>query len=161
MSTNVQNASNTPKNSRRRAFLGAAGLVANLLTKVVDLPGLREPVRTAHDIAATLKAPNINDAKAQELIDRIDGVLAQIKPTVGGMDHQDLKKNHPGLHMAIEKIEGIKAELSDIKSKSRVAKFARQQDIEQSLSRKEHELHMAIQDVCRAMLTYHVSPSSA
>ncbi|CUA73633.1 hypothetical protein RSOLAG22IIIB_01173 [Rhizoctonia solani] len=142
MSTNVQNASNTPKNSRRRVFLGAAGLVVKSLTKAVGLPSLREPVRAAQDIAAALKAPKINDAKAQELIDRIEDILAQIKPTVKGIDYEQLKKNQPGLHMAIEKIEGIKAELSDIKSKTRAAKLARQQDIERFLMKKEHELQV-------------------
>ncbi|KEP52309.1 hypothetical protein V565_047580 [Rhizoctonia solani 123E] len=152
MSTNVQPTLNNPKNSRRRSFLGATGLVAKSLTKVVDLPGLREPVRAAQDIATALKAPKNNDANAQELIDRIEDILAQIKPSFGGTEYEELKKYRPGLFVAIGKLEAIKLELLDIKSKNYATKLARQQDIEQFLNKKEHELHRAIQDLCVSRL---------
>ncbi|KAL5640686.1 hypothetical protein ACGC1H_001239 [Rhizoctonia solani] len=148
MSTNVQPTLNTLKSSRRRSFLGATGLVAKSLTKVVDLPGLREPVRAAQDIATALKAPKNNDTKAQELIDRIEDILAQTKPSPGGTEYEELKKYRPGLFVAIGKLEAIKVEFLDTKSKNRRTKLARQQEIEQFLNKKEHELHMAIQDLC-------------
>ncbi|KAG8704108.1 hypothetical protein FRC11_010200 [Ceratobasidium sp. 423] len=101
MATNVQATPNASKGSRRRSFWGVAGLVAKSLTEAVDLPGLREPVRAARDIATALKAPKANDKKAQELIDRIKGILAQIKPVAEGIESDELEKSHLGLYTVI------------------------------------------------------------
>ncbi|EUC67773.1 hypothetical protein RSOL_554440, partial [Rhizoctonia solani AG-3 Rhs1AP] len=150
MSTNVQPTLNTPKNSRRRSFLGATGLVAKSLTKVVDLPGLREPVRAAQDIATALKAPKNNDAKAQELMGRIDDILRQIKFSNnaghGELESEEWRNRYPEHCRAAEKLEEIKVALATVKARTYTAKLARQNDIEQFLSSKEQELQMVIQD---------------
>ncbi|CAE7184226.1 unnamed protein product [Rhizoctonia solani] len=157
MTTSFQTTPGATKgtNSRRRSFFGAAGLVAKSLTEAIDLPGLREPIRTAQDIATALKphvlqAPKNNNVKAQELIDRIEDILAQIKRPAGAIEYEseELHKYNPGLHMIIRKLEGIKAELFEMKSKNYPTRLACQQEIEQLLSKKEYEVHTAIQDLC-------------
>ncbi|KAG8730116.1 hypothetical protein FRC11_007398 [Ceratobasidium sp. 423] len=152
MTTNVQTTPNAPKGSRRRSFLGAAGFVAKSLAKVVDLPGLRESTRVARDVATALNAPTNNDVKAQELMNRIDDILGQIKASVG-VEHADtkseeFKRRYPGLRVVVGKLEGIKEELAKVRDKSYTAKLIRQEDIEQLLGNKEQELHAAIQNFC-------------
>ncbi|CAE6451290.1 unnamed protein product [Rhizoctonia solani] len=152
MSTNTQTTPkiNTSKGSRRQSFLAAAGLVAKSLTEIVDLPGLREPSRAARDIVVALKAPKKNDEKTQELKDRIDEILAKIKPLASGGEHDMPAKSDPELHIVIGKLDRIKAELIKIESRSYATRLARQQDIEQFLNEKERELHIVIQDLsCR------------
>ncbi|CAE6479453.1 unnamed protein product [Rhizoctonia solani] len=147
MAASAQATLNISKGSRRRSFLGAAGLVVKPLAEAIGLPGLREPVRAARDIATALKAPKKNDEKAQELIDRIEDILTQIKPLAGGIG---CDQYYPVIHMAIGKLEEIKIELANLKSQNYTIRFSRQGDIEQLLSRKEHELQVAIQDICTA-----------
>ncbi|KDN47504.1 hypothetical protein RSAG8_03644, partial [Rhizoctonia solani AG-8 WAC10335] len=153
MATNAQ-AVVVPNNGaiiRRRPVWGAGGLLAQSVSGLVNVPGLKDVAFFAKEGAKALKAPKLNDVQTRKQICSIEELLAR----VGAQGSLYSPKSLSTVQEELDAVESFRRDLEDLKTELERAlsdryatKFARQHDIAQLLAHKDEQALKRAVDFC-------------
>ncbi|CAE6420402.1 unnamed protein product [Rhizoctonia solani] len=143
---------------RRRPVWGAGGLLAQSVSGLVNVPGLKDVAFFAKEGAKALKAPKLNDVQTRKQIGSIEGLLDRVDSVDAALaTSHDL--DPPGFHsMAQTELDGVKSfqrnmmgfksELERALGEKYSTKLARQSDIAQFLAQKNEQVSECVVDFC-------------
>ncbi|CAE6427118.1 unnamed protein product [Rhizoctonia solani] len=137
-------------------FLDAAILATTSVTKLIDIPGFRQPVKTMRGIAFALQpvisqAPKHLSEQAQEQIDRIDEAIAFIGFSMETFSQRVRDSTDPragdlfAAQILIDKLEKLKVKLVKTKNKKYARRFLDQRGIFQDLDDHNQSFQQANQ----------------